>query len=184
MRHLLRVGQVFRCPKFTDLGYIVEAGPDETFSLPPQPNRTRLEFSHTRQTTCCWTEHGQDGWKRSREQVVDLTPEDAGSLGAREFVVVETILTGGGTGHGPHDVYPDGHHVVAQEVGGERLVRFYQSGCFVGMRPPEDIELIRGPADAPNPAGRQPPSVWVTGPRSILEQAADEHLFEILDNQR
>jgi len=178
MRHPLRVGQVFRCAKFTDLVHPVASGSDGRFTLPPAPDRSRLEFNHTKRTTCHWTEHGQDGWERKRETTVDLIPEDADSLGSAEFEVLETRMCGGGCGHGPHDIYPDGHQVVAREVGGQRLVRFMQSGCFVGMRPPEDIALVRGPADEIEPESARPRSIW----DQAMEQAADEHLFEVLDD--
>ena len=60
-------------------------------------------------------------------------------LGKGEWVVVSTCLTGGGTGHGPHDVYPDGHQLTLrllkpdsdQIVWSRKAQQFYQSGCFV-----------------------------------------------------
>lgn len=33
---------------------------------------------------------------------------------AGKYVVYKTSIDGGGTGHGPHDVYPDGHHVFCE----------------------------------------------------------------------
>lgn len=57
---------------------------------------------------------------------------------AGEYVVVKTIVHGGGTGHGPHDVYPDGHHVYCESVAGGRKIDFYQTGCFTAMI--EDIK--------------------------------------------
>lgn len=54
-----------------------------------------------------------------------------------EYVVINTEMTGGGTGHGPHDVYPDGWKVLAKKLseGGEWdhdgvHISFYQSGSF------------------------------------------------------
>ena len=66
---------------------------------------------------------------------------------AGEYVVIKTAFDGGGTGHGPHDIYPNGHHVFCKalkngkydENGSE--VNFYQSGCFTCELP--DIEPIR-----------------------------------------
>ena len=62
------------------------------------------------------------------------------SLGDDEkYLVVETVMTGGGTGHGPHDVFPDGHRItlIQCSAGGDisispgaHIKRFYQSGCF------------------------------------------------------
>ena len=58
---------------------------------------------------------------------------------AGKYVVYKTANDGGGTGHGPHDVYPDGHHVYCERVD-DSFVRldFYQSGYFTAMI--EEIE--------------------------------------------
>lgn len=53
-----------------------------------------------------------------------------------EYIVVETAMTGGGTGHGPGDVYPDGWHITAKKLKNGKFdkdglkISFYQSGCF------------------------------------------------------
>lgn len=53
------------------------------------------------------------------------------------YVVIKTTLDGGGTGMGPNDIYPDGHHVWCKkmlkdgQLGEE--VDFYQSGSFTAM---------------------------------------------------
>lgn len=53
---------------------------------------------------------------------------------AGEYIVYKTSQDGGGTGHGPNDVYPDGHHVFAESTDGSRVkVDFYQSGSFTAM---------------------------------------------------
>jgi len=50
---------------------------------------------------------------------------------AGEYIVDKTALEGGGTGHGRHDVYPDGHHVYCFKVDDpSERIDFYQSGCF------------------------------------------------------
>lgn len=54
------------------------------------------------------------------------------------YVVTKTCTDGGGTGHGPGDVYPDGHHVFCKLLESSTVdlrkqtieVEFYQSGCF------------------------------------------------------
>lgn len=56
------------------------------------------------------------------------------------YIVTSTSFTGGGTGHGPHDVYPNGHLVKCSSVDGLHEVSFYQSGCFTAMI--EDIKPI------------------------------------------
>jgi len=57
-----------------------------------------------------------------------------------KYIVTKTTFDGGGTGHGPHDVYPDGHHVFCKKIDSKVRVDFYQSGCFTAMI--KDIEPI------------------------------------------
>ena len=58
---------------------------------------------------------------------------------AGQYIVYKTANDGGGTGHGPHDVYPDGHHVWCVKADDHSVkVDFYQSGCFTAMI--KDIE--------------------------------------------
>lgn len=61
---------------------------------------------------------------------------------AGRYIVTATGMQGGGTGHGPHDVYPDGHHVTAEKIPADGIdgigqprtkVSFYQSGAFTAM---------------------------------------------------
>lgn len=60
-----------------------------------------------------------------------------------KWVVYKTSYDGGGTGHGPHDVYPDGHHVFCEKVDdSQQKVDFYQSGCFTAMILPKDIKPV------------------------------------------
>lgn len=57
------------------------------------------------------------------------------------YVVLRTAMDGGGTGHGPGDVYPDGHHVFCERIAAPHLkVDFYQTGSFTAMI--EDIEVV------------------------------------------
>jgi hypothetical protein len=62
------------------------------------------------------------------------------------YVVTQTEMKGGGIGHGPHDVYPDGHYVTARKILRKDTLgdkkEFYQTGCFNGMYPPEKITLV------------------------------------------
>ena len=51
------------------------------------------------------------------------------------FVVYKTAFDGGGTAHGPGDVYPNGHHVFCEHMDTGERVDFYQSGCFTVMHP-------------------------------------------------
>ena len=58
------------------------------------------------------------------------------------YAVTSTSTIGGGTGHGPHDTYPDGHFVVCEKLEDDCRcqISFYQSGCFTAMI--EDIEPV------------------------------------------
>jgi len=63
----------------------------------------------------------------------------------KHYVVTRTAMTGGGTGHGPGDVYPDGHKVYSipiDEQDDENEIgrcEFYQSGSFMGRILPDEI---------------------------------------------
>lgn len=56
-----------------------------------------------------------------------------------EYVVTSATLTGGGSGHGPNDRYPDGWQITARKMKNREWdekgieIRFYQSGCFTAM---------------------------------------------------
>lgn len=64
-----------------------------------------------------------------------------------EYVVVKTQNTGGGTGHGPHDYYPDGWHVTARKLKNGKFdkkglkISFYQDGCFTVVN--ENVPVVR-----------------------------------------
>lgn len=56
------------------------------------------------------------------------------------YIVTNAKMTGGGTGMGPHDVYPDGWEVTATRVEGEDVIRFFQSGCFTCLI--REVEVV------------------------------------------
>lgn len=57
------------------------------------------------------------------------------------YIVVKTATDGGGTGHGPGDIFPDGHHVFAEKVEEPKVrIDFYQTGSFINQI--EDIDVI------------------------------------------
>jgi hypothetical protein len=64
-----------------------------------------------------------------------------------EYVVVETAMTGGGTGHGRYDIYPDGHCVYAKKLTdgkydeSGKTISFFQTGCFNNMHP--NVPVVR-----------------------------------------
>lgn len=67
---------------------------------------------------------------------------------AGTYIVTRTSMSGGGTGHGPGDVYPDGHYVTAikakidEDDEDDLIISFYQSGCFTAMIDPSDIKVL------------------------------------------
>lgn len=70
--------------------------------------------------------------------VIELTERQLRNLGGPRvpgrYVVYKTTYDGGGTGHGPHDVFPDGHHVHCLLLADQSVrTNFYQTGCFNGM---------------------------------------------------
>ena len=73
---------------------------------------------------------------------------DDASRADAEYVVIRAVMEGGGTGHGPHDVYPDGWHIHARRLDSDgkynpegEEIRFYQSGAFTCMVP--EVEVVR-----------------------------------------
>jgi len=64
-----------------------------------------------------------------------------------KWIVYKTVTDGGGTGHGPNDVYPDGHHVFCKRVVKNKYdyqmeIDFYQTGCFTAMIKDKEIEVV------------------------------------------
>jgi hypothetical protein len=83
---------------------------------------------------------------KSISDTVDVAAFDR-SRGLAKFVVEKTAMEGGGTGHGPNDIYPDGWHVFARRLSVENtydpkgeLINFYQSGCFNSLV--KDVEVV------------------------------------------
>jgi hypothetical protein len=79
----------------------------------------------------------------TRDDETRLDVGDVFRLGAGTvyYVVEYARMEGGGTAHGPHDIYPDGWHIKARalKAGNKydpkgREIEFYQSGCFSHMR--------------------------------------------------
>jgi len=67
-----------------------------------------------------------------------------------DFVVTRTSFSGGGSGMGDHDTYPNGHHVYCQRLKADGTfdengtkVSFYQSGSFNAMILPKDLKVYR-----------------------------------------
>jgi hypothetical protein len=73
-------------------------------------------------------ENAENNWNLTRTQI---TPFGIFSYFQGKYVVTSTAMDGGGTGHGPGDVYPDGYHVYAEKLSNSSIeIDFYQSGAF------------------------------------------------------
>lgn len=71
-------------------------------------------------------------WKLTHHEV-RLEDDNFDFLRGR-YVVVAVTQDGGGQGHGPGDIYPDGHHVWCEMMDKASIkVDFYQTGCFTAM---------------------------------------------------
>lgn len=143
MTEKLQVGDVFIAPSLAHATYKLD-------SANYAPDRSQLEVSKYdkgRKVICYRTETRDGGWSRRVEMVVDLAATDS-ARGDAEFVVTSAGMSGGGTGHGPHDVYPDGWGVRAKRLrpdgsydpDGEQVF-FYQSGCFTNVL--DDARKVR-----------------------------------------
>ena len=89
----------------------------------------------------------EDGVSHMKEECVNIGGVDD-SRGDAEFVVTATAYSGGGSGHGFNDTYPNGHEVTAKRLSQEgqydpdgEEVSFYQTGSFCQML--EDVEKTR-----------------------------------------
>ena len=81
-------------------------------------------------------------------RTVELGAYDS-SRATAKFVVEEANMQGGGTGHGPDDIYPDGWHVKARRLNKDgsynpkgEAICFYMSGCFTCMVKPKDLQVV------------------------------------------
>jgi hypothetical protein len=64
-----------------------------------------------------------------------------------KWIVYKTTPDGGGTGHGPGDVYPDGHHVFCiraeqNPINYKMKIDFYQTGSFTAMIEEGKIKIV------------------------------------------
>lgn len=105
----------------------------------PFVNYNRLTPMGGGRVTCPWTEKGENGWERKREDVLETTAPEMGEI---RWFVVKAALGGGGYGHGPGDYYPDVWQVEAIVEGDpSRKLRFCQGGNMDNISP-ADIELV------------------------------------------
>jgi hypothetical protein len=94
-------------------------------------------------------------------EVGDIINSERILEGKYNYQVLFTQKSGGGTGHGPNDVYPDGHQVILinnELEEDNNLFYFYQTGSFVSsvMISPEEIELVAVSESVSIPRGFKP----------------------------
>jgi hypothetical protein len=83
------------------------------------------------------------------KQEVTRTPTYDEARGTARFVVTNAKMTGGGTGHGPHDTFPDGWQIEARKLAQDgsydpsgETIYFYMTGCFTTMVHPGELDVV------------------------------------------
>ena len=152
MDTLLQVGDRFTSSKLATMlyGEVAHTEPPTSYDwvYDPITGEPTVDFAHLHTedydcpVTVHWKETNENGWYRDKEATLFTKVKDEALLSAT-WEVIKTDFTGGGTAHGQYDIYPDGHHVQAQRVGGTETLSFFQTGCFRGMLPPKDIVKVK-----------------------------------------
>lgn len=138
MRRQLRVGDVFRVRRIKPALHFVFERKFVDEKLTRVEEQVTLDY--TDRITWFETQRRPGGWQRTIERTLDISAPWA--IGAT-WRVVSARMGGGGTGMGPHDVYPDGLYVEAENLAEpKQRLTFYQSGAFIPEIMPEDIDLV------------------------------------------
>ena len=84
----------------------------------------------------------------SKTRTVELGAHDPSRAEAK-FVIEAANMEGGGTGHGPGDVYPDDWHVKARRLNDDgtynpngEVIQFFMGGCFAYMIDLKDVQVV------------------------------------------
>ena len=142
---LVQVGQKITSPSFARGKF--ETKRDTFGNLVVDPSRPLWVGAGGGPVRWSKTETQPGGWTRRVDHTLDTNAYDL-ARASRVFVVESARMSGGGYGHGPGDVYPDGWEVIA--VCGAEKIRFYQSGCF--HHAVTDVSVV--PVGPDQPAGR------------------------------
>lgn len=141
---LPQVGDVIESPKFA-YGYFETA--DRTIvTVDGETTEHLVGFTRSEEERVQIA--SKIGTAPSKTDVIDLGAYDP-SRGTARFVVENARMQGGGFGHGPHDIYPDGWHVKARRLtedgtydpNGE-LIHFYMTGAFTCLIEAEDVRIV------------------------------------------
>lgn len=148
MKRTLLEGDVFQTP---ELGNVHYEGVTSEHKA-PTANKKVLELGHPYSLTCTWNELDEKEFTKKHRNVkvpVGVGKKNRTRLANSKWLVVKTEMTGGGTGHGPNDVYPDGHKVTAIRLNDDdsysennQTVQFWQTGSFNSMIEIDQIRLL------------------------------------------
>ena len=140
MKDFLKVGQKFQFNSMLPSDLILVGNwfwHEE--NIPPNIDFNKLEFDREFEKSILWTER-KNGWKRN--VITKLNVAAPAVCLKQEWKVKKVILTGGSSGHGlGDDDYPDGYFVTSID-NENRILTFYQSGCFNFVITPEMIDLV------------------------------------------
>ena len=139
------LGDIIRSEKFA-FGYY-DRQEDKRGYLVPALDKITVD-GKTKEYNVEFRKPGTPWDKPSEYETVNLGAYDK-SRGESLFVVEKAQMQGGGTGHGPHDIYPDGWYVEARRLNEDNsynpdgeLIKFYQSGCFNCLIPEVEVEIV------------------------------------------
>jgi len=110
----------------------------------PTTDFSIIGFDLSDECRVSWTEKKADGWERNHNLVLVLKVPKR--LENQKWRVVATASTGGGNNGRPGDDFPNGHCVLAKLAKQKKfgsLLKFYQSGCFVGVVTPNLVTLVK-----------------------------------------
>lgn len=141
---LPQIGDIIASPKFA-YGYY-DGEDKKIVSIDGQTKKQPVTFTIGEDERVA--EAARTGKIPPKTRRVDLGAYDK-SRGGAKFVVENAALEGGGTGHGPFDVYPDGWHVTARRLkkdgtydpSGE-CITFYMTGSFTIMVDSKDLRIV------------------------------------------
>lgn len=136
MKHFLYPGQRFRFIPFEEFGRKL---PNVVHRCAYDADRLLIPDAFNVKTAASYEDMVTQGGGPHDGHRVSLRFK--GDIFSIAWEVSEVELGGGGTGHGPHDIYPNGNQVKAKGPN-DLTLHFPQSGCFSGMVPPSYIELL------------------------------------------
>lgn len=140
---LLRVGDVFTCKRLEycqvdSAVFTGTLGPDAPLCVSDGTEAKYLITSRSEdERLAIAAKEGRIPARDLRHNISRIDPTRA----TAEFIVDYACMSGGSSGY---DAYPDGWNVIAIRLNNQdERVQFYQSGCFIQMVRPEEIDYVR-----------------------------------------